>query len=692
MSLETYLVLKQVVMGILLLLAFGFFGYSIRRLITIMKSVKGSIPVSVPALFCKKDAENKAIKNDETEESCDRGNTFLKDIMLQSNVRRKSGIGLAHMGIFFGFLAIQPHSLELMIRGVIPSFSLHHLFPTIFTICLFIIDIMAACCLVGFCYVLYRRLCIKPPYLPRSKDAYLIILFTMLIVITFFFLNALATVSAYAANGSFYTFLPISGLIASLFHMASWSVETQIASFEFFYWVHILTILSFLVYIPSSKHLHLLAAVPNVVLKPRKIEKTIAKTDVENEDAETFGLGFINEITWKQCLDLYSCTECGRCEEQCPAAKSGKALSPRAFIHDLRTELFEQSQNILDKSDNVPQIIREKGHVLANAIWDCTSCRACEEVCPVNIQHLDFMFELRKHQVLMEATFPSELGDTYNNLENQSNPWGFPSASRGDWAKDIDVPHISAFPDAEIVYFAGSALSLEDRGKKISKALMNVLKAAGVKVAILGADEQDTGDDARRSGNEYLAQMIIQGNVEVLNSYAIKEVITACPHTYNILKNEYPKFDCEMRVWHHTEYLAHLMETKRLQLPKTKNESKKYTYHDSCYLGRWNGIFDAPRYILGQIQNSSLVEMSANHEKNLCCGGGGGRMFMEEDTGERINIMRTKQAVETGADIIAVACPYCLTMFHDGLGELEAKQKVMDIAEILQEQLRVSSN
>ena len=272
------------------------------------------------------------------------------------------------------------------------------------------------------------------------------------------------------------------------------------------------------------------------------MEKAIGKTDVEDEDAETFGLGIINEVTWKQCLDLYSCTECGRCAEQCPAAKTGKSLSPREFIHDLRTELFENVDAILRGDAMLRPIIRENGHILPSQLWDCTSCRACEEVCPVNIQHLDFMFELRNHQVLMEAAFPAELGDTFTNLENQSNPWGLPGASRGDWARGLDIPHISECPDAEIVYFAGSALSLEDRGKKVSQALMRVLKAVGVKVAILGADEQDSGDDARRSGNEYLAQTIIQVNVEMLNGYGVKTILTACPHTFNTLKNEYPDF------------------------------------------------------------------------------------------------------------------------------------------------------
>ncbi len=673
---DIYIILKQIVMFVLLVGAFGYFIKKIQRLIAIMRGVKGSIPVPTPDLCCCT-KEKKSCK--------ERVGAFFTDVLLQANVRRKPGIGLAHTAIFFGFLCIQLHSLELMLRGVFPSFSLHHFFPTVYGMYMSFGDIMATVCLAGFVYALYRRLVIRPPYLPLSNDAYYIILFTTLIVITYLLLNALGMVSSYAANGELFTSMPVAGLLVHMFALKTLTPGVQTFLFEILYWVHILTILGFLVYIPSSKHLHLLASIPNVVLKPKQVEKSIAKTDVENENAETFGLGFINEITWKQVLDLYSCTECGRCHEQCPAVQSGKKLSPRDLIHDLKTELFEQADGILRLKEEFPQILREKGHILSEVIWDCTSCRACEEACPVSIQHLDFMFELRKHQVLMEAVFPPELADTFTGLENQSNPWGFASQTRGDWAKDLNIPHISECPDAEVVYFAGSALSLEDRGKKISQALMRVLKKAGVKVAILGADEQDSGDDARRCGNEYLAQMIMQANVEMLNEYKVKKILTACPHTYNIIKNEYPAFGGNFEVFHHTEYLNKLLRYGYIKLAENNNAPVTYSYHDSCYLGRWNNIFDAPRGIFEKIPGASLVEMKAHHEKNLCCGGGGGRMFMEEMDGERINVMRAKQATATGADVVAVACPYCLTMFVDGLKELDTSAKAMDVAEIIDE-------
>ncbi len=678
MESSVYLIIKQIIVALLIVGAFGLFTIKIKRLIAIMKGVKGSTPVPVPQV------NKEGMKH--------RMNAFWVDVMGQSNVRRKPGIGLAHTAIFFGFLCIQPHSLELMVRGVFPTFSIHNFLPTFYTGYMIFGDVMATLCLAGFGYVFYRRVAVKPSYLPLSNDAFKIIGFTVLIVVTYLLLNALSMVSEYAANGHVFTGLPIAGLLATIFGMSHWSVGAQNCVFEILYWVHLLTILGFLIYIPGSKHLHLLAAVPNVVLKPQQTAKSIAKTDVEDENAETFGLGFINEINWKQVLDLYACTECGRCQEQCPAARSGKGLSPREFIHDLKLELFDNADGIITAKEEFPQIIRENGHIIAEHVWDCTTCRACEKICPVNIQHLDFMIELRKYQVLMEAAFPAELGDTFTNLENQSNPWGFPTATRGDWAKELDVPHISECPDADIVYFAGSALSLEDRGKKISQSLIRVLQYAGVKVAILGADEQDSGDDARRSGNEYLAQGIIQTNVEIMKEYGVKKVLTACPHTYNILKNEYPQFGAEFEVIHHTEFLNNLMMDGKIKLEKLDpNTTVKYTYHDSCYLGRWNDIFEAPRKIINRLPSARLVEMADHHDKNLCCGGGGGRMFMEETEGERINVMRAKQANDTGADIVAVACPYCLTMFSDGLKELETSAKVMDIAEILDEMIIAQS-
>ena len=304
------------------------------------------------------------------------------------------------------------------------------------------------------------------------------------------------------------------------------------------------------------------------------------KTDIENEEAESFGLGNVSELTWKNVLDLYACTECGRCEEQCPADMTGKPLSPKRVIHDAKIDLFDQAAAVLGQNNAaVAPLLRENSPITADVLWSCTTCRACEDICPVNIQHLDILLEARKYQVLMESSFPPEMQDTFNNLENQSNPWGFGSDTRANWAKDLDVPLMADNPEAEILYFVGCAGSFDDRGKKIARALARVLNKAGINFAILGEEERCNGDVARRAGNEYLAQMMIAENVEIFNQYRPKKILTACPHCYNTIKNEYPQFGASYPVVHHTEFLLELINQGRL---KTNGaEIDTLTFHDS---------------------------------------------------------------------------------------------------------------
>jgi Fe-S oxidoreductase len=664
-----YLVIKSVLMGALLMAAFYYFGIKVKRLFSIMKSVDGVGPG----------------KPDRIPE---RIGVLFKDVVGQHNVRRKKMPGWAHTLIFFGFLAVQPHSLELMVRGVIPGFSVGHLFPGLYGIYLFVADILGFLVLAGFAYAAYRRFVLKPKYLTLGKDANFIILFTSVIIITFHLINACQIVSSYAAQGYDYAgAFPISGMIASVLGLASLTPGTQIFWFEIFYWVHMLTIMGFLVYIPGSKHLHLLAAVPNVFLKPLEREKSIAKTDIEDEDAETFGLGKINELNWQNVLNLYACTECGRCQEQCPADHTGKPLSPKALVHDLKTELFNCSEKILTgKQEDILPFIGEAEGLTSDVIWSCTTCRACEDICPVNIQHLDFIIEARKYQVLMEASFPEEMQDTFTNMENQGNPWGFSSDTRENWCKDLNIPTIQEKPDADILWFVGSASSFDDRAVKISKALAALLEKAGVSVAILGNEEWGAGDTARRAGNEYLAQGMIQQNVETINGYKPKRILTACPHTYNMLKNEYPQFGGNYEVVHHSEFLLELIQENKL-VPNGNNLGS-ITFHDSCYLGRWNGIIDAPRQLITKMnQGQAPVEMERTGDKGFCCGAGGARMFMEETLGSYINVDRAKEIQQSGADIVASACPYCVTMLQDGLKECESDIKVLDIAELLYQQV-----
>jgi len=553
---ETYYIFKSVLMVLLLAAGFGVFIIRVKKLVQLMLSVKGKKefrPDNIPA----------------------RIKVLFSDVIGQSNVLRKPIPGFAHLLIFFGFLAVQPHSIEMMVQGVFPQFAIAAVFPGLFSGYLMIADTVAAFVLMGLGYGLYRRLIKKPDYLTNGIDAKLIILFTAVIIVSFYSYNSFHAVLPMVGHDVSHS-LTISALLASGLNLSFLSQSSQILGFEVSYWVHILTILGFLIYIPGSKHLHLLAAIPNVFLKPLDVEKAMIKTDIEDEEAESFGLGRVSEMHWKNVLDLYACTECGRCQERCPADRSGKPLSSKNIISHLKHELIDHGDTIIAGEDmeSIPPLVSpDNERFNDDVIWSCTTCRACEDICPVNIEHLDILLETRKNQVLMEASFPHEMQDTFNNLENQSNPWGFSADSRGDWCKGMDVPLMTDRPEADLLYFVGCAGSFDDQGIKISKAIATVLKKAGVDFAILGPEERCNGDMARRSGNEYLAQMMIQENVDLLNQYKPKKILTGCHHCYNIMKNEYPDFGGTFDVVHHLDYFYQLIEQEKLDL-KSENIGK----------------------------------------------------------------------------------------------------------------------
>ncbi|WDP91712.1 MAG: 4Fe-4S dicluster domain-containing protein [Desulfobacter sp.] len=671
---ETYTILKSVVMLAALAGAFGYFFLKAARLYRIMTAVEGDGP---------------SMAETAGDRTADRIKLLFTEVLAQTNVRRKPMPGLAHTLIFFGFLAIQPHSLELMVRGVIPAFHPGNLLPGLYGAYLFVADILGFLVLAGFAYALYRRLVVKPHYLTMGKDANLIILFTSVIVISFHFINAFQMAMPAGEGFSYASAFPVSGIFAGVFGINGLSPDQLSLGYEVFYFIHIGTILGFLIYIPGSKHLHLLAAVPNVFFKRLDTPKAMVKTDIEDEEAETFGLGRASEFNWHNVLNLYACTECGRCEELCPAAGTDKPLSPKKLIHDFKVDLLDQAGLILpdgegaDKKEEVQPLLREDSGITDDVLWSCTTCRSCENICPVNNEHLDFILEMRKHQVLMEANFPPEMQETFNNMENQANPWGFAADTRGDWAKDLDIPLMMDRPDTKVLYFVGCAGSFDDRGKKISRATARVLKKAGVDFAILGPEESCNGDMARRAGNEYLGQMMIMQNVETINQYKPELILTGCPHCYNTLKNEYPEFGAAYEVVHYADYFNTLIQEGKLKVkPK---DFGKLTFHDSCYLGRWNDIYHSPRQLLGAVNTGNLVEMERNCETAMCCGAGGARMFMEETIGKRINNVRAQQAVDTGAGMVAASCPFCATMLNDGIMEADKQIEVKDIAELLDE-------
>lgn len=664
---ETYLAIKPALMLAVLLSAFGLFFFRVRSLVRLMRAVGGETTCRADRIFRRIIA-------------------VVIDVLGQANVRRKRLPGLAHALIFYGFLAVQPHSLELMIQGVFPRFEVSRAAAGVYGAYLSVADILAALVLPGLGYALYRRLIERPGYLTDNRDARLIIFFTAVIIVSFHFINGLRGLLPPGPGDFAYApYLTVSAALAGFFNLQALSAVRQAVFLETAYWIHLLTIFGFLVYIPGSKHLHLLAAAPNVFLKPLEREKAMFRTDIEDESAESFGLGKVSDLSWKSVLDLYACTECGRCQEQCPADISLKPLSPKRMIADVKHDLLTQSRAILTADlDAVEPLVREGAAVSADVLWSCTSCRACEDICPVNIQHLDIILEARKYQVLMEAAFPPEMQETFTHLENQANPWGFAADTRADWCRDMDVPLMSDRPEAAVLYFVGCAGAFDERGKKIARAVVRVLQKAGVDFAILGPEERCNGDLARRAGNEYLAQMMIRENVEILGRYRPKSILASCPHCYNVLKNEYPQFGARYAVAHHSEFMRDLFSQGRLRLRGAP--SQKTTFHDSCYLGRWNGIYEAPRELLRIITNSRCLPMpQRSADKGFCCGAGGGRMFMEESIGKRINAVRAGELLSTGAATVAAACPFCVTMLADGIADCGGAATVKDLAEMVDE-------
>lgn len=605
--------------------------------------------------------------------------------------------GVVHLFIFWGFVILQLETIEYMVRGAFWGFHLSALIGRgPYNVLIFLQDIFGLLVLVAVIVATIRRFVVRPKHVVLSTDAAVINALIAGLMITKFFANGTEiALNPATALGHDPAFTPIASWVAASMTSLGVSAEAMMTTHHVNYIIHLGIVGFFANYIPFGKHLHLIGAMPNVFFRKLEPYGALYPIDMEDETAESFGAAKVEDLSWKQLLDTYACTECGRCEHYCPAYNTGKALNPMQIIHKVKDHLRDKGEKTLrDKSvdEDHEWPLMAGGIISKEELMACTTCGACVANCPVFIEHVDTIVDMRRYLALMEADFSPEVSRTFRNMENNSNPWGISSSYRADWADGLDIPMLSELSESpDYLFWVGCAGSFDDRQKKVTQAFSRILKAADVTFAILGTEEGCTGDPARRIGNEYLYWMLATGNIETLNNYGVTKIVTTCPHCFHTIGKEYPQLGGDYEVIHHTDLISSLIKDGRISLKASVK--KRITYHDSCYIGRWTGEYDAPRDVLSAIPGAEVQEMALNKKQSFCCGAGGGRMWMEEHEGKRVNIERTDQALATDPDEIAVACPFCLTMFDDGLKNRGADgMKLRDIAEIIAESLEDEDN
>ncbi|RMF57385.1 MAG: 4Fe-4S dicluster domain-containing protein [Calditrichaeota bacterium] len=597
------------------------------------------------------------------------------------------GPGIMHAFIFWGFLAVSINTIHLIGRAFIEGFHLPLFGPEgiLGMPYIFIRDLFEVMVFVMVLVAAFRRIFIKPERLTLSWDAALILTLIGTLMVTDFIANGAET-AIHGKTAEAASFM--ATFMSHLFLGWQLSTATLATLHHVSWWVHMAALLFFLAYLPISKHFHVVTSIFNVFF--RNLEPSaLPHLDLEDENLEHFGASQIEHLDWKDLLDVYTCTECGRCQDACPAYASKKPLSPKRFNEHLREHLFEKTDWLLKHGGQPESAEAFDGPALVGeviqdeTIWACTTCRACEEACPLLIEFVDRFVEMRRYLVLEESRMPDELVTIYKNLENSGNPWGIAPDDRENWTEGLDVPRIRDLSEpVEYVYFVGCAGAFDQQAQKTMQAMVKILNAAGVNYAILGKEETCTGDPARRSGNEYLYQMMAEQNIETLNSKSFKKVITSCPHCYNTIKNEYPQLGGNYEVVHHTEVIADLISEGKIKLTNAVNET--ITFHDSCYLGRHNNIYEPPREILEAIPGIKLEEMPRSRNKGFCCGAGGGRMWLEENK-PRVNQLRVDEAATTNAKTVCTACPFCSIMISDGIKETgrEEQLNTLDVAQVV---------
>ncbi|MCM3039889.1 (Fe-S)-binding protein [Paenibacillus motobuensis] len=663
---------------------------------------------------------------------------FLSQVFGQRKLLKDWRSGIMHIVIFYGFIILQFGAIDLIVKGLTRGGHLplpgYHLFGLSQEVTVLLI-------LIAIGYAAYRRYGERLPRLKKGWKPSLVLILISSIMLTVLLSLSLERIW-FQIDPSLYA--PVSSLIS----LALQSLSTSAAEvfFYLFWWLHLLILLIFLVYIPQSKHFHLITAPINIWLRRTEPPGRLTSIDLEDEEAESFGAGAITDFTRKQMLDFYACVECGRCTNVCPASNTGKPLSPMHLITKLRDHLTDVGTQQAGKSPWQPsyafassqtashQLSELKNSAVAwmdsslphitdirptldwqsaawgvqdqsnlgdagaaeleligdvmteEEIWSCTTCRNCEDQCPVGNEHVDKIIDLRRHLVLMQGSIPQEGRRALQNIERQGNPWGISRNERVNWTAELEglsVPTVRDNPQFEYLFFVGSMGSYDLRSRKISRSFARLMLEAGINFAVLGNEEKNSGDTPRRMGNEFLFQQLCQENIALFQQYGVRKIVTADPHAFNTFKNEYPEFGLEdVEVIHHTQFLERLIKEGKLSLRHEVRE--RMTYHDSCYLGRYNGIYDAPREILRRVPGMELTEMKRSRENAMCCGAGGGLMWMEETGGKRINLARTEQALEVSPTMIGSGCPYCLTMLEDGVKMKELDVRTKDIAEIVE--------
>jgi Fe-S oxidoreductase len=629
-----------------------------------------------------------------TENIGERVKLVLVNVFGQKKMLRNPA-GYGHLIIFYGFIFITIISLEVFIRAFFHSFNLGFLGPG-YGFLLFTEDLLSIAVLIALIVGFVRRYVEKPIRFQDkletdkrlNRDATIILFAVAFHIIFATILEAFEIALGEHPNPD----APfLANWLSDLFNGGNLEAAREIV-----WWIHVATVWVFMIYIfgtqvrvpqrYASKHFHILAAAVNVFFANTKPAGRLAPINFEDENLEIYGVSKIEEFKWPQLLNTYSCTGCGRCQELCPAYLNDQPLSPKALILNIREQALAQATiNHSGDSDVEMEIPLIGGAVPLDMLWACTTCGACQDACPVFIEHVDKIIDLRRYQTMMESEFPSGIDKVFNGIETNSNPWNISKSDRDLWADGLELKRMSEHPETETLFWVGCAGSFDERAKQVSTALVKILKTASIDFAILGKEEKCTGDPARRIGNEYLAQELMTENVQLLNSYKFKQVLTFCPHCFNNLANELPDFGGHYQVIHAVDYVSKLIEDGKIKL--NTSDPMNMTYHDSCYLGRHNGIYSAPRKIMTQFTGVNFVEMDMNNDKGLCCGAGGGRMFYESEGGTDINKMRINQAEATGSDYVGVSCPFCTIMLEDGKKNLDSKVEIIDLMEIVASRL-----